>query len=274
MPATLAPYRFDNPLAMKDEHGRLVFADYWQRELQRTRDSIAVVQTEIRNLQLQLMQGAQNGIPSTPPMRPTLPVVESAPTAPRVLIPVDAGLAALPYPFRGQGRIWLEAPLLYGTAASFTADAYPASAYSGFVFLETDTFVLRYSNGTAWTQIIAPAFLPFLGTTSSYPALKRDGTTLKVRLGDDSDDGNFETGNAQVNDTLTASTIAAPNSASMTINTTAAGDIQINAADDVALNPGGYVKFGSPQAIGAETLTDYIEIKDAAGNIIKLGVVS
>lgn len=49
------------------------------------------------------------------------------------------------------------------------------------------------------------------------------------------------------------------------------------AADiDLALTPagGGKVKFGSHAAIGAETVTGYIEIKDAGGTVRKVAVVS
>jgi len=43
---------------------------------------------------------------------------------------------------------------------------------------------------------------------------------------------------------------------------------------DLLLSPVGVVKFGTHAAIGAETITGYITIKDAAGNSRKLAVVS
>ena len=48
----------------------------------------------------------------------------------------------------------------------------------------------------------------------------------------------------------------------------------LGSAGDVILNPTGNVKFGAHSAIGAETVTGYITIKDAAGNLRKLAVVS
>ena len=45
-------------------------------------------------------------------------------------------------------------------------------------------------------------------------------------------------------------------------------------AGDLFLNPTGSVKFGTHAAIGAETVTGYITVKDAAGNSRKLAVVS
>jgi hypothetical protein len=51
-------------------------------------------------------------------------------------------------------------------------------------------------------------------------------------------------------------------------------DATIDASGDLYLNPTGNVKFGSHSAIGAETVTGYITIKDAAGNTRKLAVVS
>lgn len=61
----------------------------------------------------------------------------------------------------------------------------------------------------------------------------------------------------------------------------AAGDVTLDGATmtissdaDVILNPIGVVQFGTHSAIGAETLTGYITIKDSGGNSRKLAVVS
>ena len=43
---------------------------------------------------------------------------------------------------------------------------------------------------------------------------------------------------------------------------------------DLALSPAGNVKFGAHSAIGAETVTGYITIKDSGGASRKLAVVS
>jgi hypothetical protein len=43
---------------------------------------------------------------------------------------------------------------------------------------------------------------------------------------------------------------------------------------DLYLNPAGVLKFGTHSAIGAETVTGYITIKDSSGNSRKLAVVS
>jgi hypothetical protein len=46
------------------------------------------------------------------------------------------------------------------------------------------------------------------------------------------------------------------------------------AAGDLELNPAGNVKFGSHSAVGAETVTGYITIKDGGGTLRKLAVIS
>lgn len=48
----------------------------------------------------------------------------------------------------------------------------------------------------------------------------------------------------------------------------------VTGTGDIHLNPAGNVKFGTHSAIGAETVTGYIEIKDAGGTTRKLAVVS
>ena len=70
------------------------------------------------------------------------------------------------------------------TAANLTN--YPAAAYPSAIYFETDTFVVRWSNGAAWTEFIFPALIKLLGSTSSFPALKRSAAILQVRLADDS----------------------------------------------------------------------------------------
>lgn len=52
------------------------------------------------------------------------------------------------------------------------------------------------------------------------------------------------------------------------------GGIQNNTTDLTLTPNSGHVKFGTHAAIGAETITGYIEIKDAGGTIRKLAVVS
>lgn len=44
--------------------------------------------------------------------------------------------------------------------------------------------------------------------------------------------------------------------------------------DVIIGNTRGMLRFGTPQAIVAETVTDYVEVKDLAGNTIKLAIVS
>lgn len=73
---------------------------------------------------------------------------------------------------------------LADTAANLTN--YTASAYPSAIYFETDTFVTRWSDGSAWTEFIFPALIKLLGSTSSFPALKRSGAILQVRLADDS----------------------------------------------------------------------------------------
>lgn len=51
-------------------------------------------------------------------------------------------------------------------------------------------------------------------------------------------------------------------------------DLFLVSGGDITLSPTGNVKFGTHQAIGAETVTGYITIQDAAGNPRKLAVVS
>jgi hypothetical protein len=48
----------------------------------------------------------------------------------------------------------------------------------------------------------------------------------------------------------------------------------IASGGDISLSPTGNVQFGSHSAIGAETVTGYIEIKDSGGTVRKIAVVS
>ena len=63
---------------------------------------------------------------------------------------------------------------------------YAASSYPSAIYFETDTFVTRWSDGSAWTEFIFPALMKLLGSTSSFPALKRSAAILQARLADDS----------------------------------------------------------------------------------------
>lgn len=58
------------------------------------------------------------------------------------------------------------------------------------------------------------------------------------------------------------------------IYSSVANQLDLVATGDIFLNPGGNVKFGTHAAIGAETVTGYITIKDSGGTTRKLAVVS
>jgi hypothetical protein len=68
--------------------------------------------------------------------------------------------------------------------AASTARPAPV-AYKAALLIETDTNKLYYSDGTQWVQILAPTLLKFMGSTSSFPALKRSSAILQARLADD-----------------------------------------------------------------------------------------
>jgi len=69
--------------------------------------------------------------------------------------------------------------------ANYTPGSYP-SAYYITTDAAPSTFITYYSNGSAWVEILAPGLLKFLGSTNAFPALKRSGTVIQVRLADDS----------------------------------------------------------------------------------------
>lgn len=79
---------------------------------------------------------------------------------------------------------WSLTRVIQDTAANLTN--YPAAAFNETIYVETDTQIVLRSNGIAWTQIIAPAFLAFLSAVSTNGALKLSGAGIAVRLGDDS----------------------------------------------------------------------------------------
>lgn len=60
----------------------------------------------------------------------------------------------------------------------------PESTDTNYPYFATDTFQRFYWSGSAWVEEIAPALLPFLGLTSSFPALFRSGPKLQVVTAD------------------------------------------------------------------------------------------
>lgn len=81
-------------------------------------------------------------------------------------------------------RSWSTFTLIQDTATNLAS--YPAAAYPTAIYVETDTFILRRSDGSAWTEIVLPALSKLFGSTAAFPALKRSGTVIQVRLADDS----------------------------------------------------------------------------------------
>lgn len=82
-------------------------------------------------------------------------------------------------------RTWSNVRILFDTAANIAN--YPAGQYyPEAIYIETDTNKIYRVGTGAWTQIDAPALVRFLGTSNAFPALKRSGTILQVRLADDS----------------------------------------------------------------------------------------
>lgn len=105
-----------------------------------------------------------------------------APCVPTDLSELQTLLAVIPNIRPGSGRASIQ-----DTAAN--AALYPAGAYpDGSLRRETDTVKLFMALAGAWVQIIAPELLPFLVAAATHGALKRDGTGLVVRVGDDSAD--------------------------------------------------------------------------------------
>lgn len=77
---------------------------------------------------------------------------------------------------------------IFDAAANITI--YAPGSYPSAYFITTDaapsTFVTYYSNGSAWVEILAPGLLKLLGSTNAFPALKRSGAVIQIRLADDS----------------------------------------------------------------------------------------
>lgn len=152
----------------------LYFSDVWQRRLKTMWDFL----TQLQGMDI---GPSQENPPLTEPDGggSILRLLDQAP--------------ALPGHFVDDLRLALEAPppqrpnftiIIRDTAANL--GNYPAAGFPDGYYLETDTFVTRYSDGTNWVEILAPALLKFLGSTSSFPALKRATSILQVRLADDS----------------------------------------------------------------------------------------
>jgi len=104
------------------------------------------------------------------------------------------------------------------------------------------------------------AFLSWGGNTVSFPALKRDGTTLKITLGDDSADANLSAGAATFSADATINTVRVGLGASSVSKNTvlsAAGGAAITSGDEnvlIGYNAGAGITSGSQNVfVGALT---------------------
>lgn len=94
-------------------------------------------------------------------------------------------------------RAWSGASFSGTVAAmrAFAAETFTATAQGTFIVLSTaqiGTTVL--SENVRFQTLATGSFVSFGGTSSSFPALKRSGTQLLVRLADDSADAGFQAG--------------------------------------------------------------------------------
>jgi hypothetical protein len=94
--------------------------------------------------------------------------------------------------------------LLSGKESGFYRDSFANAATERFFAVVNRATVFTF--GLDRLTVRDTALLCFGGTTSSFPALKRDTTTLQVRLADDSAFAPFECAGLTLNGDLTAST--------------------------------------------------------------------
>ena len=121
---TLAPYRFENPVLIKNAQGHFVFSPYWQKELQGNQQALGVVQATIDSI---------------------WPLIAK--------IHGSTAEADSPFPFTPQQRSWSEFDAIRDTQANRAN--YPAGAYSGDFYIETDanSDVVYQSTGSAWVYV-------------------------------------------------------------------------------------------------------------------------
>jgi hypothetical protein len=86
--------------------------------------------------------------------------------------------------FFSNGAIWVWAGGVHRD--TFANRPTPTSDETNYTYEATDTEQRFFWTGSAWDEQLAPALLPFLGLTSSFPALKRSSAILQARLADDS----------------------------------------------------------------------------------------
>jgi hypothetical protein len=93
-----------------------------------------------------------------------------------------------------------------GSAVQSNNVGHPNNGGVGWAFTWTGA-IAAVSTGSATTAVnLNVPIVRIGGTTSSFPALKRDTTTLQVRLANDSDFAPFECAGLTLNGDLTAST--------------------------------------------------------------------
>jgi len=163
--------------------------DFGQRRITNAGPSVGdfdyVTKFELRNLE-KTVKNASSSITGALNVETLLPSGTYAqrpsaiPNAHKIYLASDRNYIG----FYSTGTKWVYACGLHRD--TFANRPTPTADEVNYPFYATDTFVLYFWTGAAWVEDILSTLEKFGGLTSSFPALKRSGTTLQARLADDS----------------------------------------------------------------------------------------